>query len=392
MGIRLGVFFGGVSVEHEVSVISALQAMNAIKGDHTIIPVYQTKDGTFYTGEALRKIENFKNIPALLKNCTAVTVVREAGAVKLLELHPRRLHKPWEQVIDFALPVVHGTNCEDGSLQGFFEILGLPYAGCDVFSSAVGMDKVLFKNVMQANDLPVVPGVWFYAREWITQKDELVQKAEALGYPLIVKPANLGSSVGISKAENRAELLEAIELAASFAGKLLVEKAVTGLREINCSVKGSAVDCAASVCEEPVMSDKILSYSDKYQRGGKGSKDAGMASLDRKIPAPIPDEKRDEICDLACRVFRTLGCNGVVRIDFLMDTDHNDTVYINEINTIPGSLSFYLWEPAGVPYAELLDSVIACGQKRQRDKENTVFTYDTNILENSSFGAKGCKK
>ncbi len=390
---NLGVFFGGASVEHEVSVISALQAITNMKGEaYHIHGIYITKDGRFFTGEGVKDIKNYKDIPTLLKNSTQVTLVKDEGQVKLIELRPKRFHKPLEQVIDFAFPIVHGTNCEDGSLQGYFEVLGLPYAGCDVVSSAVGMDKVLFKQVMQQNGLPVVGGVAFYAREFAVAPDAIIEKIEALGYPVIVKPANLGSSVGIAKADNRTALMEKINLAASFAPKLLVEKAVTGLREINCSVVGDTANCKASVCEEPVMSDEILSYSDKYQRGGGKSKSSGMASLDRMIPAPINDEKRDEICELSCKVFKALGCNGVVRIDYLMDTEDNDKVYVNEINTIPGSLAFYLWEAAGVKYPDLLEEVIACGRKRQREKEQLMFTYDTNILEGGSFGAKGCKK
>ncbi len=390
---NLGVFFGGASVEHEVSVISALQAITNLKGeDYTVHGIYITKDGRFFTGEGVKDIQNYKDIPALLAKSTQVTLVKDGGQVKLLELRPKRFRKPLEQVIDFAFPIVHGTNCEDGSLQGYFEVLGLPYAGCDVVSSAVGMDKVLFKQVMQQNGLPVVEGVSFYAREFAVNQEEIVNRIEALGYPVIVKPANLGSSVGIAKADSRAALLEKINLAASFAPKLLVEKAVTALREINCSVVGDAANCKASVCEEPVMSDEILSYSDKYQRGGGKSKSSGMASLDRMIPAPISEEKRAEICDLSCKVFKALGCNGVVRIDYLMDSADNDKVYVNEINTIPGSLAFYLWEAAGVKYPDLLEQVIECGRKRQREKEQLMFTYDTNILEGGSFGAKGCKK
>ncbi len=390
---NLGVFFGGASVEHEVSVISALQAITNMKGDaYEIHGIYITKDGRFFTGEGVKDIKNYKDIPALLQNSTQVTLVKDGGQVKLVELRPKRFRKPLEQVIDFAFPIVHGTNCEDGSLQGYFEVLGLPYAGCDVVSSAVGMDKVLFKQVMQQNGLPVVDGVAFYAREFAVSPDTIIEQIEALGYPVIVKPANLGSSVGIAKADNRTALIEKINLAASFAPKLLVEKAVTELREINCSVVGDAANCKASVCEEPVMSDEILSYSDKYQRGSGKSKSSGMASLDRMIHAPICEEKRDEICTLSCKVFKALGCNGVVRIDYLMDTDDNDKVYVNEINTIPGSLAFYLWEAAGVKYPDLLEEVIACGRKRQREKEQLMFTYDTNILEGGSFGAKGSKK
>ncbi len=389
---NLGVFFGGASVEHEVSVISAVQAMRFLTDEaYTVHAVYQAKNGGFYTGDALKDIEKYKDIPALLKQCRQVALVRENDVVKMIEIRPGRLRKPFEQPLDLALPVVHGTNCEDGSLQGFFEVLGLPYAGCDVVSSALGMDKALFKQIMQQNGLPVVPGVAFYARDMVARREELLGEIEVLGYPVIVKPANLGSSVGVAKAHDRAELLEAIDLASSFASKILAERAVTALREINCSVVGDAHQCTASVCEEPVTDGEFLSYDDKYRRGGK-SKSSGMASLDRIIPAPISEEKTQQIRDLSCRVFKALGCSGVVRIDYLMDTADHDAVYVNEINTIPGSLSFYLWEPAGVPYADLLRQVIDLAMKRKRERDGLMFTNEVNLLENGSFGAKGTKK
>ena len=232
----------------------------------------------------------------------------------------------------------------------------------------------------------------FGARYFSAERDKALEKIkEKIGFPAIVKPANLGSSVGISKVGDENELIAALNLAFSFSDRVLVEHAIDSLREINCSVLGDRNDCEASALEEPVMHDKILSYDDKYRTNAKSSGSKGMASLSRKLPADLPEEKAEEIKKIAVETFRCIGAAGVVRIDFLMDTADNDKVYVNEINTIPGSLAFYLWEAAGVKYPELIDRMIALAFKRQRERENLMFTLDTNILNESSFGAKGSK-
>lgn len=394
MKISVAVFFGCRSVEHEVSIISAVQAMTSLDREkYDIYPVYVTKDGEMVTGEVLFDIENFKDIPKLLEKCNSVTFVRKNGKVVMNTANKGLFAKTKETAIDVAFPIVHGTNCEDGTLQGFFEFLGLPYVGCDIISSAVGMDKAVFKDVLKRFNLPALPCITFYAREYAQDKEAMAdQIIEKIGLPAIVKPVNLGSSVGIKKASDKNGLIDAIDLAVSFADKVLVEKAVTGLREINCSVLGDSDECIASVCEEPFMTDEILSYEDKYTSGGKktgGSK--GMASLSRKVPADLDENRTEEIRELACKIFKALGCCGVVRIDFMIDTD-TDTVYANEINTIPGSLSFYLWEPAGVSYKELLDRMISLAFRRQRKKDDLTFTIDTNILAGVKLGGtKGSK-
>jgi D-alanine-D-alanine ligase len=295
--------------------------------------------------------------------------------------------------IDVALPIVHGTNVEDGILQGYLETLGIPYAGCDVLSSAVGMDKYVMKVMLKEAGVNVLPGLCFHSKDFYRDPSEILEKIELeTGYPVIVKPVNLGSSVGITKVNSEEELDSAIMLALSFADRVLVEKAITDLREINCSVVGDAVNCEASVCEEPIANDEILSYEDKYMGNSKNSGGSkGMASLGRKIPAELSEDKTQEIRDLACKVFKALGCNGVVRIDFMIDTK-TDTVYANEINTIPGSLAFYLWEATGVKYPELIDRLIDLAFKRNRLRDNITYTIDTNILAGVSFGgAKGSK-
>ena len=394
MKIMMGVFFGGSSVEHEVAIISAVQAMmNIDREKFDVTPVYITKSGETYTGENLFSMDAYRDIPALLKSCDKVAVVSENGECKVKYLEKGLFSKKKDIVINLAFPIVHGTNCEDGSLQGFFEVLRVPYIGCDVTSSAVGMDKAFFKDVMKSAGLPVLPCVTFRARKWFTEKEAVVSEIEKnVGYPLIIKPANLGSSVGISKVSSPEKLTEAVELACSFADKILCEKAITNLREINCSVLGDSDNCEASVCEEPFMNDEILSYEDKYMSSGSKDGSKGMASVSRKCPADITDEKSDEIRDISRRAFSALGASGVVRIDYLLDGDENDRVYINEINTIPGSLAFYLWEATGLKYKDMINRLSDIAFKRAREKSSSMFTIDTNLLSGvSSFGAKGAK-
>lgn len=393
MKTNVAVFYGCRSVEHEVSIISAVQAMRAMdKEKYDITPVYVAKTGEMYTGENLFTIEEYRNLPELLKKCNKVIFLREDDRVVMKYENSGLFSKKKAVGIDVAFPVVHGTNCEDGTIQGFFEYLNIPYVGCDVLSSAVGMDKAAFKDVLKNAGLPVLDCIRFTAREYITDKTALSEKIlSEIGLPLIVKPINLGSSVGISKVSDEAELDDAIMLALSFADKILVERAVTAIREINCSVLGDADNCEASVCEEPFMNDEILSYEDKYLSNSKnGGQSKGMASLGRKIPADISEEKSQEIRKLACDTFKALGCSGVVRIDFIIDAD-TDTVYANEINPIPGSLAFYLWEATGVPYRELCDRLIDLAFRRQRNRENITYTIETNILSGVSFGTKGAK-
>lgn len=392
MKTNVAVFFGGRSVEHEISIISAVQAMsNFDREKYNIIPVYMTKQSVFYSGEKLLDIDCFR-CGTYEKDGFPVTFVVKSDKVVMISLEKGLFKKNTETVIDVAFPIVHGTNSEDGSIQGFLETLNLPYVGCDVMSSALGMDKVLFKNVLLDRNIPTLRCVDFGARDWALKSDEIVERIEKeIGLPLIVKPANLGSSVGISKVESKAELRNAIDVACSFADRVLVEHAVSKLREINCSVLGERDNCSASALEEPIMHDKILSYDDKYRANSGKSGSKGMASLSRKLPADLNENKAEEIKNIAIETFKAIGASGVVRIDFLLDGDQDDKVYVNEINTIPGSLSFYLWEATGVKYPELIDKLISLAFKRQRDRKNTMFTIDTNILNESSFGAKGSK-
>ena len=294
--------------------------------------------------------------------------------------------------IDIAFPIVHGTNCEDGTLHGYLKMLNLPLVGCDLTASAIGMDKYYMKTVFKDNGIPVLDCKCFTAKEFELSPDAVITEIEnAIGYPVIVKPVNLGSSVGISKAENKEELECALENAFNFAQRVLIERAVENLKEINCSVLGDIDDAKASECEQPITTEKILSYDEKYINGAKKTGSDGMASLKRKIPADITEEERETIRKMAVDAFKCLGCNGVVRIDFMIDMSTGN-IYLNEINTIPGSLSFYLWEPLGMKYTDLLEEMIQLALKRNREQSQISYAFDTNVLEGMSFGGtKGTK-
>ncbi len=392
MKIKVGVFFGGESVEHEVSIISANQAMHAIDKDiYEVVPIYITKDHRWYTGDILLDVANYKNIDELLKKAQRINMNVQDGKI-VLDPYPFKMFGKTINSIDIAFPVIHGTNGEDGSLQGFFELYGIPYVGCDVKSAAVGQDKVFMKNILRDSKLPVVNFTWFYASEYRNDEEKLFDRLEQeIGLPLIIKPASLGSSVGIAVIRSRSEFKEKIEDALRYDPKIIVEEYIKSFKEVNISVIGDYETAYTSVVEEVAGSDEILSYQEKYLQGGKGSKGAGMASIStRIIPANITDEQKNQIEDYAKKCFNVLGSSGVCRIDFFID-NNNGSIYIIEINTIPGSLSFYLWEPAGKNFTQMTTDLLKLAIKRQREREKLIFSYKTNILQNYSGGTKGKK-
>ncbi len=392
MKTRVALMFGGKSVEHEVSVISGIQAYLSMDTEkYDVIPVYLTKKNEMYVGEKIGKIESYKNIDALLKESRRVIMMNENDHIMLTPYPQKLFGKKEAQEIDIVFPVVHGTNVEDGALQGYFKTLGVPFVGCDVTASAVGMDKFIMKTILKEYDVPLLDAAVYKLADY-SDMEGLMDKIEAkFGYPVIIKPVNLGSSVGISVAKTRVELANAIDDSFRYSTKILVEHAISSLREINCAVLGDENEAIASECEEPLHTKDILSYEDKYVSNAKGSGSKGMASVARKIPADLTPEQREEVRELAVRSFQALGCNGVARIDFMID-EETGKLYFNEINTIPGSLAFYLWEPIGIPYKELLDRMIQLAFKRKRTESALTFTFDTNILNTASFGgSKGGK-
>ena len=395
MKLNIAVFFGGESVEHEVSIISAHQAIEALdKNKYNVIPVYVSKERKLYVSDLLKDMSNYKDLKHLISQCTQVSITSEDNRVVIRPVKPSLFGPKELGTIDVAIPVMHGTNGEDGTIQGFFEMLKVPYAGCDLYGAAIGQDKVLQKNVLNDNNLPITNWFWVYGAEMDTRQSEILDKVHRLIYPVIIKPARTGSSVGISIAHNDEEYLACFDEARQYDEKIITEKVVKPMREINCSVVGDSYSCVASVLEEvsSVSQDELLSFSDKYLGGGKSTKSEGskgMASTARIVPAPLTDEQTRLIQQLAKETFRVLGTSGVCRIDFLMDAD-TKKVYVNEINTIPGSLAFYLWQAAGVSFSELMDKLVELALDRERRRSKMTFSYETNILSNfSASSAKG---
>ena len=389
MKTKVGVFFGGRSVEHEISVISALQAINAFNPDkYEVVPVYISKQGKWFTGHALLDISNYKDLKSLEGKVEEVYMRPVYGDYKLYRSNLKGgLFSKKEPVfadLHIAFPVLHGSHGEDGMFQGVLETIGIPFVGCDTLSSANGMDKITMKMILSESAIPIVEYEWFTDREWLSNRESIDSKIENnLHYPVIVKPANLGSSVGISKADDRKSLDTAIENAIRFSSRIIVEKMVQNMMEINCSVLGDADHRETSVCEEPIKQKDFLTYQEKYGGGEK----SGMQASQKKIPADIPEETSHKIRKLADETFRVLACNGVSRIDVMIDKDSNE-IFVNEINTIPGSLSYYLWEETGISFMELMDKLVALALKRKRDTERKTFSYDTNIFAMGG-GVKG---
>jgi len=385
MKTNVGVVFGGRSVENEISVITANQAIQAMdKEKYDITPIYITKTGKWYSGEALLNVDNYRDTKKLLSMCEEVYMRPCYGDTNLYRVKKGLFQNNVVAKLDVVLPALHGTNCEDGTFQGIMEFCGIPYTGCNTLASANGMDKLTMKMILKECGIPVVDYCWFSDKEWDDKKDVTVANVESkLGYPVIVKPANSGSSVGIRAAHNREELLDAVDYAISFTNRVIIEKYVQKLKEVNCAVLGNYYECTPSVCEVPVRSGEILSYQDKYMSGGKQSQ--GMRSTQREIPANLPDESTAFIQQAACDTFRALDCDGVARIDFIIDEATGD-IYVNEINTIPGSLSYYLWEYSGINFSELIDKLIEIAFRRKQDFGFKAVNYGGNIFAAKSAG------
>lgn len=383
MKLHLGVMFGGASVEHEVSILSALQAMERFDPEkYEIIPIYVAKDKRMYHDMCLLDIEQYKDIEKLQERLSPITMFARDQTYWIRSIS-RFFAK--EKRVDMIFPIMHGTNGEDGTVQGYLRMLGIPFCGSDVLGAAIGQDKIVMKELLQAHQIPICP--WFNVDVYSYQKENVAKQAEKLGYPLIMKPSNLGSSVGIHVVKDAQELEEGLQDAFQYDERVIIEKAISHMREFNCSVMGNMETANTSCVEEVLKEDAILSYQDKYE---KGKKSKGMTSTKRILPAQISDDERSTIEAYALKTFQTLIAQGVVRIDFLMDEDTKQ-IYVNEINTIPGSLAFYLWEPLGISFSALLDYVVQLCVDKQRRQAKMMYSYPTNILSGYKKGMKMMK-
>ncbi len=391
---QIGVIFGSRSCEREVAIISAVQLMHhADPEKYEVIPVYIDEHGSWYTGEKLKDINSYKPFRPEQSGITKVFPDLSAGSGALLTVSKGTGLFAKEKVemvarIDVYVVVMHGLNGEDGTLQGLLELAKVPYTSTGVAGSAIGMDKIMMKQFFRGAGLPVLPGLWFSRSAFENDREAVLQQVEKeLGFPVFVKPANLGSSIGVSRADDPASLAESLGLAFDYDRRVLVEQGLDKPIELNCSVLGYDGEAEASPIEMPLGNDEFLDFGDKYLSSG-GSK--GMASLHRVLPAPIEDSLRDEIQKMSREIFRMLDCKGVVRIDYMFDRK-SEKIYITEINTIPGSLAFYLWENAGLPYSRLIDRMVAYAEQAYEDKNRANYAFTSDILKGVSFGAKGAK-
>ncbi|MEQ8677645.1 MAG: D-alanine--D-alanine ligase family protein [Aggregatilineales bacterium] len=385
----VGVIFGGRSVEHDVSVVTGNQVINAFNAERfDVVPIYVTREGRWHTGEPLRDLKNYNDEIVSFKGVEEVILsptVQHHGLI----LNPisGRLQKSEIKRLDVVFPTIHGSHGEDGTLQGLLELSDIPYVGCGVLASSVANDKALTKDVLRQHGIPVVDGMMFTRRQWLNERDELLEQiTNKFPFPIFVKPATLGSSIGVSRVADTNLLAASIDLASNFDRRILVEPAVTPNVEINCSVMGYGDEFVASVLEQPVSWQEFLTYEEKYLSGGEG-----MKSAERVIPAPIDDALTKKIQQTAIDAFAAIDGRGITRIDFLAQPDKG-TFFLNEINTMPGSLSFYLWRENGMSPTQVVERLVSLAQDAYADKRRTTYNYQTSLIElTASRGLKGTK-
>ncbi len=386
---NIGVIFGGVTCEHDVSIVTGLQLIENInRKKYNLYPIYIHTDGEWYVDDKLLDAKIYENFDsyksALVKGYIPPNkngIIMQGKGMFAKESFIK---------LDVVIPAMHGMNGEDGSLQGLLELANIPYTSSGVLGASVGMDKILMKKIFQANLIPVLPYTFFLRGEWEKSREIVLAKLEAvLKYPMFVKPSNLGSSIGISKAIDRDSLIHAIDVAISYDERIIVEEGVEDLKEINCSALGRGDEVRVSVCEQPVSWKEFLTFDEKYLRNGKsggnvahgGAKQSsGMQNMTRKVPAEITEEQTKEVKRLTAEAFKALNSKGVVRVDFIIDNT-SGKVYVNEINTIPGSFAFYLWDYEGLKYPELIDQIIKIAEAEHVEKNRNNYTYKSNIIK-----------
>lgn len=389
--LKVAIIFGGKSPEHEVSIITAVQAMASMPKDYEVIPLYVSKSGQLYTGEHLKSITSYGDMPLLEKMAQTVSLPHSPKNIALAPIKSS-LFKQTTKPFDLIFPCFHGGVGEGGWIQGVAEYYGIPIVGTGLTGAALGMDKVAMKNVFDGADIKQAPYIWFYKADWESRQATFIKEITTrLKFPIFVKPSRGGSSIGTTRATNVKELIRAIDLAAAMDTRVVVEEGIEGAREINISVMGNAGHpLTTSVCEEVFHEGSdFLNFKDKYlprqQAGLVGGQSQGMASTNRIIPAKIPKSIAEQIETIAKLVFNLLDCSGLVRLDFLLKSKD---IYCIEINTIPGSLSFYLWENSGYPYPKLLDHLIKLALSKHEETKHLQTDFVSPILEDIAEGGK----
>jgi len=374
MKLNVGVIFGGKTVEHEVSIITAIQAMNHIDNDkYEITPIYITKDLEWYTGGCLRYIDTFKEFDLIKRYAKRVNLINKDGRYIL---QTNGLFKREICELHLAFPIVHGANVEDGSIQGYLNIVGIPYVGSNVYSSAVSQDKVFMKQILIANDIPTTKFVWFGERFYRNKKAELFKQMDDLKYPLIIKPATLGSSIGIEMITRKEEIDSTIERIFKYDNKVIVEEKIEDLIEYNCSVLLTSNGNITSEIEEVTTNKDILEYGDKLTCDDT----AKDSSIKRTCPADISEKLRKEIELTSLAVFKLLNMRGTARIDFLYD-NNKKKLYVDEINSIPWCYAHHLWEARNISYKELLNIMLSDAIAQEVRYQGMTTTVDTDVIK-----------
>ena len=381
MKLKIGVIFGGKSLEHEMSIITALQAMDNIDPEkYEIIPIYITKDLVWYSSGCLRYIDSFNNFNLIEKYAKKVNLINKNGR---FILQTTGLIKREYTELHLVLPMVHGAGMEDGIVQGYLQLVGIPYVSNNVYSSVVCQDKVLFKELLEYHHIPTVKYIWFYDNEYYKDKEELFKKISKLNYPLIIKPATLGSSIGIRTLKRKEELATTIEEVLKYDRKIIIEEQIENVLEYNIAVLKTNDKLYLSAIEEIETNLDFRKYNDKcslenYING----------NIVRTVPAKISDKLNEEIISQTKKVTNFLNNTGLSRIDFLYDKNKK-TLYIDEINSIPSGLSHHLWEEANISYKELLNIMIEDTIKNFNKENDKITDMDMDVLK--KFNNKAIK-
>ncbi len=386
----VGVIFGGRSVEHDVSVVTGHQVMSAFDpARFDVVPIYIDRDGRWLTGDPLLDLKQYTNELISLAGVQQ-TLISPSTQHHGLIVNPTPgglFGKSQVRRLDVVFPAVHGSHGEDGTLQGLLELADIPYVGCGVLASALANDKLLTKTVLKQQGINVVAAYSFTRSEWLDTPDAVIKRiSEQFAYPLFVKPATLGSSIGISRVDDERLLRASIDVAANLDRQVLVEPAVADATEINCALLGNGDKIRASVLEQPVSWASFLTYEEKYLRGGDG-----MKSAERVIPAPLDAGLTAEVQRVAVEAFRAIGGRGTARIDFLVNVPERK-VYLNEINTMPGSVAFYLWQGEGLSARDLVHQLIELARDAHAEKRRNTYNYQTSLIAlTAGRGLKGVK-
>ena len=373
MKIKVGVIFGGKSVEHEISIVTAIQAMDKIDTEkYEIVPIYITKELEWYTGGCLRYIDSFKDYDLIRRYARKVNLINKDNRYIL---QSTGFFKREINYIDLAFPMVHGAGAEDGSIQGYLEVTGVPYVGSGVYSSAVGQDKVFMKQILEANKIDVVKYEWFTIDDYQNEKEELFQRIDKMHYPIILKPASLGSSIGIEVVKQKEELDSALDRVLKYDDKAMAEELLSDIREFNCAVLKSDGRIQISAVEEIINDKDYRKYSDKFIWDNDDN-----AVVKREFPANISKKLEEEIKDISLRSFKILYNTGVARFDFFYD-NKTKKIYVDEINTIPNFLTHHMWGDLNINYKTLMDLLIEDAISKVKRRDNMNLTIDSDILK-----------